>query len=314
MAQHNLPVNARIVALYAAHFAVVGNAELAQLLGMHWQTLNTCKKILLDGGWVFVDGSKGGRGTKSEVLPAYMGTPVTFTDVNRTKPPKTSYGLGPETLRKEHNEKIDTINHRNETFVGFPSMDITTRAPAHSDNINNIYNNNNSLLESISCPISEKPTSSTFELTSPEADNAHKPQKVRTNARKGSMDPDFEMFWAIYPRRDAKLAAERAFMLKKRDVGAAAIIEGARRYAADRAGQDPQYTSMASTWLNKGRWADAGCKAYEENGAFNSVRKNGAFFETQTGKEMVARLGREGAEARYLEILSQQPAGKNGSH
>jgi len=33
-------------------------------------------------------------------------------------------------------------------------------------------------------------------------------------------------------------------------------MDGARRYAEARAGQDPQYTAHPATWLNAGRWDD----------------------------------------------------------
>jgi hypothetical protein len=83
------------------------------------------------------------------------------------------------------------------------------------------------------------------------------PKKPRgRNARKKTEDADFEMFWAIYPRKEVKLEAERKFAARKLEVGADALIEGARRYAASRVGQDPKFTAMPTTWLNQGRWAD----------------------------------------------------------
>ena len=36
----------------------------------------------------------------------------------------------------------------------------------------------------------------------------------------------------------------------------AELLEGIRRYAITRAGQDEQYTVHPATWLNQGRWAD----------------------------------------------------------
>lgn len=68
-------------------------------------------------------------------------------------------------------------------------------------------------------------------------------------------DP-FLDFWDVYPRRVSRGSAEKSFRqaLKRCDVKS--IIEGARRYALDRAGQDPKYTKHPATWLNGDCWAD----------------------------------------------------------
>ncbi|MEQ8226702.1 MAG: hypothetical protein RIA64_01350 [Rhodospirillales bacterium] len=80
----------------------------------------------------------------------------------------------------------------------------------------------------------------------------------------------FKDFWAEYPRREAKPAAEKTFAKKVRDrvkgqmtpekINDAAdfIIEGAQRYAADcRAkGTEKNYIKMAQGWLNEERYAD----------------------------------------------------------
>jgi hypothetical protein len=67
----------------------------------------------------------------------------------------------------------------------------------------------------------------------------------------------FEEFWRVYPRRVGKSAARRAWdkAIKARVI-AGTIIAGARRYAAERSGQDPAYTAHPGTWLNAGRWDD----------------------------------------------------------
>jgi hypothetical protein len=66
----------------------------------------------------------------------------------------------------------------------------------------------------------------------------------------------FAKFWATYPRRVAKLAAEKAFQRALRSATAEVIIGAAKCYAAERNGQDPKYTAHPSTWLNAGRWSD----------------------------------------------------------
>lgn len=70
--------------------------------------------------------------------------------------------------------------------------------------------------------------------------------------------PDrFDEFWSVYPKKVAKDAAKRRFAtLTKRGIDPAEIIDGARRYAATRRGEDPQFTKQPDGWLNAGRWSD----------------------------------------------------------
>ncbi len=67
----------------------------------------------------------------------------------------------------------------------------------------------------------------------------------------------FDAFWAIYPRRVAKKPALDAWLAAVR-AGAleADIASGARSYAGERAGKDPEKTAHAATWLNAQRWTD----------------------------------------------------------
>lgn len=68
----------------------------------------------------------------------------------------------------------------------------------------------------------------------------------------------FDEWWETYPRRDGKIAARKAFdrVLKSRQATVEELIAGAQRYAAARAGQDPKFTKVPTTWLNGGHWAD----------------------------------------------------------
>lgn len=72
---------------------------------------------------------------------------------------------------------------------------------------------------------------------------------------------EFEEFWAAYPARggDAKHPASQKFeqALKLPGVTASVLVEAAKRYAAERRGQDPTYTAMAKTWLHQRRWENA---------------------------------------------------------
>jgi helix-turn-helix protein len=64
----------------------------------------------------------------------------------------------------------------------------------------------------------------------------------------------FDDFWRIYPRKDDKPKARKAFKAASKKIDTAALIAGAERYAAERAGQDPQFTKYPATWLNAESW------------------------------------------------------------
>jgi hypothetical protein len=68
-------------------------------------------------------------------------------------------------------------------------------------------------------------------------------------------DSEFNLFWAIYPRKEAKGAARTAFIKACKKASVDAIIEGAKRFASD-PNRQPEFTAHASTWLNQERWTD----------------------------------------------------------
>lgn len=66
----------------------------------------------------------------------------------------------------------------------------------------------------------------------------------------------FEEWWAIYPRRIGKGAARKAYAKAVRKVPRSRLLEAATAYAAEREGQDQNFTPHPSTWLNQERWND----------------------------------------------------------
>lgn len=66
----------------------------------------------------------------------------------------------------------------------------------------------------------------------------------------------FDEFWAVYPRKVAKLAAKRMYARALKLTTPEAILEATRKYANEREGKDIQFTAHAATWLNAGRWDD----------------------------------------------------------
>jgi len=69
-------------------------------------------------------------------------------------------------------------------------------------------------------------------------------------------DAEFDQFWRVYPRREAKGAARKAYERARKTITAEIIVEGAIRYARERAHEDPKYTKHPATWLNGECWGD----------------------------------------------------------
>lgn len=70
----------------------------------------------------------------------------------------------------------------------------------------------------------------------------------------------FDDFWNTYPSRaphsNPKKTARDKFKAACKKADPDTIIAAAAAYARLRAGQDPQHTAMAATWLNQERWND----------------------------------------------------------
>jgi hypothetical protein len=67
----------------------------------------------------------------------------------------------------------------------------------------------------------------------------------------------FDEFWSVYPKRVAKQAARRRWdTLIRRGTNPTEIIAGARTYAQQVHGTDPQFIKQPDGWLNAGRWED----------------------------------------------------------
>lgn len=63
--------------------------------------------------------------------------------------------------------------------------------------------------------------------------------------------PDFLAFWQIYPRKVARLAAERAYTTARRRASHEEIMDGLMRYPFS---ADPYKQPHATTFLNGGYW------------------------------------------------------------
>ncbi|WP_314711985.1 hypothetical protein [Propionibacterium acidifaciens] len=71
-------------------------------------------------------------------------------------------------------------------------------------------------------------------------------------------DPDFDAFWASYPRRVDKKPARKAWRAARRRAPAAQIIAAAAEYTrqVQAAGTQPRFVKHPSTWLNADGWTE----------------------------------------------------------
>lgn len=120
----------------------------------------------------------------------------------------------------------------------------------------------------------ESPRSSSSSSTSVDSSV---PSESKTPADRASKaEPDgFAEFYAAYPKHVGRDAAIKAYRGALKRAAAEEILAGARRYAEERAGEDPKFTKQPSTWLNGGHWADEPTKAHAEtmNGHGNAPQR-----------------------------------------
>lgn len=86
----------------------------------------------------------------------------------------------------------------------------------------------------------------------PPADAAGEPVRVPMGE---GYTPAFEAWWKLYPRKDEKGAAFRAFKNALKLVPLETLMAGVRAYAAQKR-RDPTFIKHAATWLNGHCWND----------------------------------------------------------
>lgn len=68
-------------------------------------------------------------------------------------------------------------------------------------------------------------------------------------------DP-FELWWDVYPRKVAKVAARKAWKAVPAKIGLEDLLELTRLFADHVVGKDPEHVAHPATWLNGERWTD----------------------------------------------------------
>lgn len=82
-------------------------------------------------------------------------------------------------------------------------------------------------------------------------------RKIGSEEARGMNDPDFEKFWATYPRKEAKkdaLKAWGALCAEQKYAALAAIPLHIKAWNV--AGRSRQYIPLPATWIRGERWED----------------------------------------------------------
>jgi hypothetical protein len=94
--------------------------------------------------------------------------------------------------------------------------------------------------------------------------------KERKDIRRvATRDEDFEKFWIVYPRKDSKVQAKKAFdKLSPDEQTLAAILAGVGRAVTSEQWRkdEGRFIPYASTWLNGRRWEDGGARVNGHGG------------------------------------------------
>ena len=81
---------------------------------------------------------------------------------------------------------------------------------------------------------------------------------IKNISSASQIEADFSEFWAAYPKRpnNSRKKAFTRYMQARRKEGVTheILMAAVKAYAAYRDGKDPEYTALASTWLNEERW------------------------------------------------------------
>ena len=98
--------------------------------------------------------------------------------------------------------------------------------------------------------VSQRPDPTRPDPTRPTSPNG----EVKPRER-GGYSPEFETFWATYPRKEAKRQAWKAWGKAIERATPEQITAGARRYADD-PNRSERFTKHGATWLNADGWED----------------------------------------------------------
>src|SRR5262245_53255702 len=150
------------------------------------------------------------------------------------------------------------------------------------------------------------PTVTSKEVTSRKkvsADAPASPPLKVAGPTQAEIDAGFDEWWALYPRKEDRLDAKRAYtalVSGKRKDGVTATIPQLLAAVKGYRPPEPKYTKLPATWLNKGYWQDGAGVAFAAGSLDDEVRKAAG---SDSGKALIQELGADAGMKRLKEIV-----------
>lgn len=85
---------------------------------------------------------------------------------------------------------------------------------------------------------------------------ANQKNRYNRNTSSSTDAEEFENWYACYPRKTARGAAEKAFRTARKTADLETLVNAAWKYAKQVQGKDPQYIKHPASWLNGKCWLD----------------------------------------------------------
>lgn len=183
--------------------------------------------------------------------------------------PQSDYAVSVELLTKLKKTHIIDINNKDDGINSYISKDDTYTNGYKADNSkDDILASNKSVTNNLQSSkltyrgkkprlqlVSNTSTPEPVENLPLPVDNFSEPVENKSTRKRATYSAEFEQFWAAFPkaRRVGKKGAYAKWqqVLRKGEATFEEIMEGLERY---KAGWNPAYYHMPTTWLNKGLW------------------------------------------------------------
>lgn len=183
--------------------------------------------------------------------------------------PQSDYAVSVELLTKLKKTHIIDINNKDDGINSYISKDDTYTNGYKADNSkDDILVSNKSVTNNLQSSkltyrgkkprlqlVSNTSTPEPVENLPLPVDNFSEPVENKSTRKRATYSAEFEQFWAAFPkaRRVGKKGtyAKWQQVLRKGEATFEEIMEGLERY---KAGWNPAYYHMPTTWLNKGLW------------------------------------------------------------
>ena len=81
-------------------------------------------------------------------------------------------------------------------------------------------------------------------------------QSKNSRPPKADYTAEFEEWWSVYPRKEAKADALKAYTAARKRIDPQTLLNAVRRYALLKAGEDKDFVKLPAGWIRGERWND----------------------------------------------------------